>query len=221
MKKSRSIALMISFLLHAAASFAQKSEVFDVQKLSVQNGLEVYNRQLTPVNEETYKGIRLSKDLGEGVAWIKGMEFSEGIIEFDVRGENVKQHSFVGLAFHGVNDSTFDAVYFRPFHFKEESDVLKKRRVQYISLPIHTWRALREQFPGKYENDVTPAPDPDSWFKVRIVIKRTTVSVFVNGKKEACLIAEKLTSVKNGKIGFYVADTSGGDFANFVITKTE
>lgn len=221
MKKFKHITTVLSFFLYVTVSYSQKTESFDVQKLFVHNGLEVYNRQLTLVNEEKYKGIRLSKDFGEGVAWIKGIEFSEGTVEFDVRGENVKQHSFVGLAFHGVNDSTFDAIYFRPFQFKEESEVLKKRRVQYVSLPVHTWRALREQFPGKYENDVTPAPDPDSWFHVMIVIKKNKVSVFINGKTEPCLVTEKLTAVKNGKIGFYVADTSGGDFANLVITKTD
>jgi hypothetical protein len=220
MKKFKYIATVLSFFLGITVSFAQKAEVFDVQKRSVHNGIEVYNRQLTLVNEGKYKGIRLSKDLGEGVAWIKGIEFSEGTVEFDVRGENVKQHSFVGLAFHGVNDSTFEAIYFRPFHFKEESEVLKKRRVQYVSLPVHTWRALREQFPGKYENDVEPAPDSDSWFRVRIVIKGNTVSVFVNGETEPSLVTEKLTAIKKGKVGFYVADTSGGDFANLSITKT-
>lgn len=221
MRKIKAAAVMAFFLLQATVSVSQKPLVIDVQKLADNKGIEVYNRELTPVTEEKYNGISLSKEYGEGVAWIKGIDFSEGIIEFDVRGENVKQHSFVGLAFHGVNDSTFDAVYFRPFQFNEEDEVLQKRGVQYISLPVFTWRALREKFPGKYENKVEPAPDPDSWFRVRLVIKGNTISVFVNDKIEPCLVAEKITAVKTGKIGFYVADTSGGDFANLIITKTE
>lgn len=35
----------------------------------------------------------------------KGIEFSNGIIEFDVRGEDVIQHSFVGIAFHGKGET--------------------------------------------------------------------------------------------------------------------
>lgn len=219
MKKNRVI-ISVLFALSLTNSFAQTPVKFDVQKLAETNGIEVYNRELTIVNEEKFNGIRLSKDFGEGVAWIKDLELSEGTVEFDVRGENVKLHSFVGLAFHGLNDSTFDAIYFRPFRFKDEDAVLRKHRVQYISLPVYTWRMLREEFPGKYENDVEPAPDPDSWFHVRVVIKGNTVSVFVNNKAEPCLTTEKLTTIKSGKVGFYVADTSGGDFANLVINKT-
>ena len=84
------------------------------------------------------------------MAWIKGIEFSDGIIEFDVRGEDLKQHSFVGIAFHGKDNATFDAVYLRPFQFKEESETLRNRAIQYISLPSFPWRTLREKFPNKY-----------------------------------------------------------------------
>jgi Domain of Unknown Function (DUF1080) len=201
-------------------SFAQQTTAVDIQKSAGSNGIEVYNRELTLVNEESYKGIRLSKDLGEGVAWIKDMEFSEGIIEFDVRGEDVKQHSFVGLAFHGKNDSTFDAIYLRPFQFREQNEVLRSHGIQYISLPDFTWRVLRAKFPDKYEHAVEPAPDPNSWVKVKIVIKGKNISAFINGKTEAALVVEKLTSLNTGKIGFYVADTSGGDFANLTVTRT-
>jgi hypothetical protein len=79
--------------------------------------INVYNREMTLIDEKGYEGIRLSKSFGEGLAWLKGMDFSNGTIEFDVRGEDIKQHSFVGIAFHGQNDSTFEAIYLRPFQF--------------------------------------------------------------------------------------------------------
>ncbi|HWH63628.1 MAG TPA: family 16 glycoside hydrolase [Ginsengibacter sp.] len=163
----------------------------------------------------------LSKDFGEGVAWLKGIEFSNGILEFDVRGENVKQHSFVGIAFHGKDDSTFDAVYLRPFQFEEAEEVLKNRAIQYISLPNFTWRTLREKFPGKYEHSIIePVPDPNSWIRIRVVVNDATITTYINGNKEPSLVVQKVTQVKNGAVGFYVADTSGGDFANIKITKT-
>lgn len=200
---------------------SQKTTAVDLQKLSKNNGLEVYNRALTLINEPSFSGIRLSKEYGEGIAWIKGVEFSNGILEFDVRGEDVKQHSFVGIAFHGVDNETFDAIYLRPFQFKEQDETLRSHGIQYISLPAYTWRVLRERFPDKYEHSVDPAPEPDSWVHVRVVIKDSTVSTFINGNSEPTLVVEKITAVKKGSIGFYVADTSGGDFANLTITKTE
>jgi hypothetical protein len=208
-------------LITSITAFSQNAVVMDLHKTVREKGIEVYNRKLTIINEPSYKGIRLSKEEGEGVAWLKDIELKNGIIEFDVRGENVKQHSFVGLAFHGVNNETFDAIYLRPFHFKEQDEVLKNRRIQYISLPNFTWRKLREQSPGKYENSVEPAPEPDSWVHMKIVIKDSVISAYINGNKEPSLVVEKLTAVTTGSVGFYVADTSGGDFANIQITKTE
>lgn len=200
-------------------SFSQKQETNNLHKLVKDKKIEVFNRALTVFTDGDRKGIRLSKDEGEGVAWIKGIEFSEGTIEFDVRGEDVKQHSFVGIAFHGVDNATFDAVYLRPFNFRAESPVAKSHGIQYISLPNFPWRALREQFPDKYENTVLPEPDPNAWLRFKIVVEGNKVSTYINGGKEPSLVVDKVTDVKKGLIGFYVADTSGGDFANITITK--
>ncbi|MCC6461369.1 MAG: DUF1080 domain-containing protein [Saprospiraceae bacterium] len=183
-------------------------------------GIRVFNRTATLIDEPSYQGIRLSKEYGEGVAWLTGVEFSNGTIEFDVRGEDVKQHSFVGLAFHGQNDSTYDAIYLRPFQFRAPDEVLRHRSIQYVSFPDFTWRRLRALSPGKYENAVDPAPDPNAWMRVRIVVQGTTVSTYINGNPSPSLVVEKVTAVHTGSIGFYVADTSGGDFANISITKT-
>ena len=133
----------------------------------------------------------------------------------------MKQHSFVGIAFHGKNDSTFDAIYLRPFQFKEKDEILKSRAIQYISLPDFTWRKLREKFPNKYEHSIEPAPDPNSWVRMRVVIKDSTITTYINGSKEPSLVVQKVTNLSSGSIGFYVADTSGGDFANITITKTD
>lgn len=209
-------------LILMLSSFTPPITVIDLHKLVKNKSIDVFNRELTLINESGYQGIRLSKDEGEGIAWLKGIEFSNGILEFDMRGEDIKQHSFVGIAFHGVDNATFDAIYFRPFHFNAQDEVSKSRTIQYISLPNFPWRTLREKSPGKYEHSVAPAstPDPNSWFKVRIVIQDATVSTYVNGNTEPSLVVEKVTSVNKGSIGFYVADTSGGDFANLTITKT-
>lgn len=209
------------FLILVLNTVAQNPSAIDLHELVKNSGIRVFNRELTLINEKSHMGIRLSKAFGEGVAWLKDIEFSEGTIEFDVRGENVKQHSFVGIAFHGMNDSTFDAVYFRPFQFPEKDTVLQNRAIQYISLPDFTWRVLREKFPNKYEHSITPAPDPNSWVRMRVVIKGSVIKTFINGSKEPSLVVQKLTQVKSGAVGFYVADTSGGDFANITITKSK
>lgn len=217
MKNLSSLLLLIFAFLGAAA---QNKQAYDLYKHATSKELQVYNRELTLINENNIRGIRLSKAYGEGIAWLNNLEFSEGTIEFDVRGEDTKQHSFVGIAFHAVNDSTFDAVYLRPFQFRETNEMLRSHGIQYISLPEFTWRVLRAKFPDRYEHAVDPAPDPNGWVHVRLEIKGNTIRTFINGNSQPALVVEKLTAVTSGRLGFYVADTSGGDFANLVVTKT-
>lgn len=193
----------------------------DLHAAVKQGRIDVFNRELSLIDEPTHRGIRLSKAYGEGIAWLKGVEFSNGTIEFDVRGEDLKQHSFVGIAFHGANDSTFDAIYLRPFRFKETEDSLRRRSIQYISLPEYTWRVLRARAPGVYEHSIDPSPEPNAWVHMRVVVQGDRSSTFINGAEEPSLMVKKPTELHTGRVGFYVADTSGGDFANIDITRTD
>jgi hypothetical protein len=68
---------------------------------------------------------------------------------------------------------------------------------------------------------MTNPPDPGSWVHVRVVVMDTAISVFINGASDASLVVKSLGQNKKGTVGFYVADTSGGDFANLKITKTD
>lgn len=206
-------------LLAGLTSIAQ--DRIDLHATVEQGRIEVVNRELNLIDEPTHRGIRLSKAYGDGVAWLKGVEFSNGVIDFDVRGEDVEQHSFVGIAFHSANDSTFDAIYLRPFRFKETTDSLRSRSIQYISLPGYTWRVLRARAPGVYEHAIDPAPDPNTWVHMRVVVQGDRVSTFINGAEEPSLVVNKVTKLHTGRLGFYVADTSGGDFANISITPTK
>jgi hypothetical protein len=159
----------------------------------------------------------LSEEYGEGLVWINGVSFSTGTIEIDLKGQDVYQHSFVGIAFRGVDDSTFDAVYFRPFQFLTSDSVRKTRGVQYVSLPEYTWQKLRAERSGVFEQAVTPAPDPNDWFHARIVIHENEVLVYVNHAARPSLHVPLLSDRKKGMIGLYTADRSGGSFGNLTI----
>lgn len=215
----KSIPLLLVLFAHYSA--AQLTKAIDLHRMAKNDDIEVYNRHLTLIDEQSYKGISLSKAEGEGVAWLDGIELSDGIIEFDVRGEDLKQHSFVGIAFHGKNNETFDAIYLRPFQFRADKEMLRNRAVQYISLPDFTWRTLREKHPNKYESAINPAPDPSAWVHVKIEITGKTVSTYINGSSQPSLVVQKITALSSGRVGFYVADTSGGDFANIKITRAD
>ena len=202
----------------ASRSVRQKKTIEpDLAGLADGKGLQVFNRSASSLNEGARKGVRLSESAGDGVAYLQGIEFTNGTIEFDVKGKDVQQQSFVGVAFHGVDGTTYDAIYFRPFNFRTEDQARRIRAVQYVSHPTHTWQKLRAEQPCQYEKAVSPVPDPNDWFHVRVVVASPKVSVFVGEAKEPSLTVDQLSDRKKGLVGLWVGNTSGGDFANFKI----
>jgi len=189
----------------------------DLFALAEGKGLKVFNRSLSGFNDGAKKGVRLSESPGDGVAYLEGVEFTNGTIELDIKGKDVQQQSFVGVAFHGEDEKTYDAIYFRPFNFKAEDPARRLRAVQYIAHPTYTWQKLRTEHPGKYEQPVSPVPDPNGWFHARVVVASPKVSVFVNDAKEPSLEVNQLSDRKKGLVGLWAGNTSGGDFTNLKI----
>jgi len=193
-----------------------KAIEFDLSRLAQGRGLKVFNRSVSSFSDGASRGLRLDAARGEGVAYLEGAEFANGSIEVDIRGSDVREQSFVGVAFHGVDETTYDAIYFRPFNFRAEDPVRRSHAVQYISTPLYKWEKLRTEHPGEYENAVSPVPDPNGWLHARVVVASPKVSVFVEDAKEPSLVVNQLSQRRKGLTGLWV-DNFGGDFANFRI----
>lgn len=176
---------------------------------------QVVNRSIS--TNKKLKVIHLDAREDVGIAWIKGKKFSTGTIEFDVKGKDKLQESFVGIAFHGSNDKTYESVYFRPFNFRATDPVRKSHAVQYIANPDFDWPKLREEFPGKYEQPILPDTDPNEWFHVRIKVSTSQISVYVNGNAQSTLEVSPLVPQKGTMIGYWVGNGSAGDWKNLVI----
>ena len=184
-------------------------------------GLQVFNRAATSFTDGPRTGVRLSAAADNGVAWLRGVELANGTIELDIRGKDVQGQSFVGVAFHGADDSTYDAVYLRPFNFRTDDSVRHNHAVQYVSHPTYPWQKLRAEHPGEYEKSVTPAPDPNGWFHVRVVVASPKVSVYVAEATEPSLVVTLLSQRRRGRVGLWVGNGSDGDFANLKIVPKE
>lgn len=204
---------VVLVLLSAAAAGAA-----DLAKTSDRTAWLVHNRALEFLEDGGMKFVRLDARSNDGVAWLAGSDFADGTIEIELRGKNAVGQSFVGIAFHGAGDTTYDAVYFRPFNFKIADPARRARAVQYISHPTFTWEKLRADHPGTYEQPVSPAPDPDGWFKARIVIDGRKVSVFVDDATTPTLTVTTLSERRGGRVGLWVGNGSSGDFANLKLT---
>jgi hypothetical protein len=178
----------------------------------------VHNRTLSTVADGDRRVFRLDQQAGDGVAWWPE-PFTTGVIALDLRGRDVAQGSFVGIAFHGVDAQTYEAIYFRPFNFRTDDPARRRRAVQYVSHPAHPWQTLREQQPGVFEQPVTPPPDPNDWFHATVHVTPDTITVFVDPAASAVLEVKRLTTRPGGWVGLWVGNGSPGDFANVRITR--
>ena len=179
---------------------------------------QVHNRTLSIVTENGRQIFRLDEKRNDGVAWWPDVAFATGTIEVDIRGRDLLSGSFVGVAFHGVDPATYEAVYFRPFNFKNPDLARRQRAVQYISHPQHPWQTLRERHPNVYEKPVDPPPDPNGWFRATIKVGRDAVTVSVDGRADPVLEVKRLTDRQTGWVGLWVGNESPGDFSNVRIT---
>ena len=221
MENRNLLLLVISVILFLGGfSFAQVETITpDFSQITNEEYWGIYNRVISPGEINGKVAMYLNGQKGDGFVWLKDFEFDNGIIEADIKGKNVQGNSFVGIAFHGVNDTTYEVVYFRPFNFMSEDSVRKAHSVQYISHPVYTWYKLRKEHPGKYENTVNPVPDPDSFFHAKIVLEKPKIRVFVNNSKEPSLVVNELSDRTGGWIGLWVGNYSDGTFSNLRIIK--
>jgi len=188
---------------------------------SVPSDFEVINRNISIENNGDKTKLHIDAAEGAGIAWIKRTNFSKGTIEFDVKGKDVLQQSFVGVAFHAINDSAYDCIYFRPFNFNASDTARQNHAVQYISMPQYDWEYLRTHFPGVYEHSLNSKIEANNWFHVKVVINENKIQVFVNGNNEACLSVKPINGYKTGRVGLWVGNNSDGDFSNFIIKPDE
>jgi hypothetical protein len=202
---------------HAQAPAAGAAQRIDLSERLQAGKLKAVNREVTSLKGDR-AGIRLSETAGPGVVWIEGIDFAEGTIEIDTRGRDVLQQSFVGIAFHGKDDKTYEAVYLRPFNFRATDPDRHQHAVQYVSVPDYDWPRLRKEFPEEFENPVDQSIVPTDWVPLRVVVNAKTIQIYVGPVKSPTLEVRKLGTLDRGMIGVWAGNNSDGDFANLRVT---
>ena len=213
MKKHSGI-LMLVFLCMTMLSFGQQ-EVDLLAALQDQK-IDVVNRTLSQY-DNSLDAIEMNAAEGDGLGVLSELAFKTGTIELELLGENNPGRSFIGIAFNIEDGETFEAIYFRPFNFVAKEQARKDHMVQYIYHPEFTWRKLRKERTGEFENQIINPPNPDKWFKAKIEIKKESVRVFVNESKKPALEIKRLSESKSKKIGLWTGYNSSGRFRNLEI----
>jgi hypothetical protein len=204
--------------VHAAPSpQSGAAQRIDLSERLAAAKLRAVNREVTKL-QGSRDGVHLNEKPDVGLAWIEGSDFAEGTIELDVRGRDVLQQSFLGVAFHGKDDKTYDAVYLRPFNFRADDPARHQHAVQYVSSPDYDWPRLRKEFPEEFENPVEPSVSPTDWVALKVVVTAKAVQIFVGSVKSPTLEVRKLGQLDRGMIGLWTGNNSDGDFANLRVT---
>jgi len=212
MNKFLSPGIAFLCLLSSSLCQAQQERKFNLEKLFNDGMLIISpNQNITALADGDKKGVSCND-----IVWLKNVTFSTGSIDTDLRGKDVFQQSFLGIAFHGGHKAPYDAIYFRPFNFQSSDTLRKKHMVQYISEPDYPWDRLRKEHPLVYEQGITPAPMPTNWFHAHIVVDETEIKVYVNQATIPSLTVKKSNARNEGWIGLW-NDGLNGDFANLVL----
>lgn len=190
----------------------------DLSRLGDGKSAHLFNRAVTTESDAGRTVARVDARAGDGGALLAGVALDEGVIEVDLRGKDVAQQSFLGIAFHVVDWTTYEAVYFRPFNFRSTDAERRSHSVQYISHPADTWQKLRAERPGQFEHAIEPPPDANGWFHARIVLRNSKIEVFVDHAPEPSLVVNALSGRRSGGVALWTGNGSDGAFANLKIS---
>lgn len=158
------------------------------------------------------------------LALIDGVEFSNGTIEVDLAGSPAPGTSggargFVGVAFRVQPDRrTYDCFYLRPTNGRADDQERRNHTAQYISHPEHTWFALREKTPSRYESYVDIVPD--EWIHVKIEVNGDKARLYVNGHAQPTLIVNDVKTGAGGRggVALWFEGSTIAHFANLKVT---
>ena len=195
------------FLLFLVGCNSGKS--IDLSKNNVRN----VNRDISFHDE----ALEMNAVPGGGMAILEGTSFDTGTITLDIKGENDPGKSFVGIAFNIQNDTTYEAVYFRPFNFRSSKETRRKHGIQYVFEPVYSWERLRNEKPGEFEAEYVDPPLPDEWFSISVNVKKDSILVRDKNSDKLLLRVRRLTATSSDKIGFWVGNNSKGSFKDLKI----
>jgi len=207
------IHLVILFIANIN-SFAQQNINLAIELKNKK--METVNRIISPYAADQ-NAVEMNANNSDGLGILEDIEFDKGTIEIELKGENKPGKSFIGIAFNIQNNQTYEVIYFRPFNFVAEEQIRKDHMVQYIFHPEFTWRKLRDERTGEFEDEIPGPPNPNDWFKVIIKITNKKIEVYVNEISEPVLYVDRLTSPKSKKIGIWAGYGSSGRYRNLIL----
>lgn len=175
---------------------------------------------------ENFQGQQ-SLRLESGIAYLKDLDFQNGIIEFDIYLQEIR--SFSGVIFRVENEENYEELYLRS-HLSGKPDAMQYTPVDNgnsawqlyhdqgspASTDLNDW--TMEQLGGFNTPYVFPF---EQWLHVKLLVAGTEAELYLNHEKEPILHINELKRGKvTGSIGLE-SIAAPAHFANFSYTKMD
>lgn len=233
---TRSTALVLTgLILFLPGGASAQAKQYPLESV---DGLRLHNVTAEPATLQGKKGLRLTLaanaarppqgmpagqlDL-EQLAWIDGLEFTNGVIEAEVAGAPGTSalegaRGFVGIAFRLQDDKkTYDAFYLRPTNGRAEDQERRNHSVQYVSHPEWPWFRLRKETPSRYEAYVDLVPG--AWTKIKIEVRGDRARLYVHDNEQPTLIVNDVKSgvSAKGAVALWLGPGTVAHFRNVTV----
>jgi len=160
---------------------------------------------------------------GGPLAILNDVHFRNGVIDVDVSGAPAKgadesARGFIGVAFRVQSESRFEIIYVRPTNSHADDQLRRNHTTQYSAEPDWPWDRLRTESPGVYESWADM--EAGEWTHLRIVVRGTNASFYVNRALSPCLVIHGLKlGDSEGSVGLWMGQDTEGYFRNLSISK--
>lgn len=226
----RSVAVLVVLLTALVTAGAQMSPTSvttnDAPRsfaLADTNDLTVTGGKAEPVEYQGRKAVRLSTDKGEVFAFLKGIQFQDGVIETDLALKittppGVRNPGFLGIAFRARNDASgYEMFYVRPGNSISPDQAMRNHSVQYVAAPGSDWYKLRRQWPWVYESWAELRPE--TWARIRVEVHGRSSKLYVNGSELPSLVVDGMKGEDlSGGVALWSSSGEEAYFSHVTVT---
>jgi len=209
--KLKQLTMLLYCLLITAPIFAQSKRNTRVKELHIAMEATSFDTSRQKAEFITYKAVKAMKILpGNKQVIVKGIDFTNGTIEFDAEPLPFKGGSFLSVYFRQQSTAKSEIVYLR---CKPEETEQRNDAVQYAPIihGVNLWDMMNQyQAPAAINNT--------GWNHMKLVISGLQMLVYVNDMTKPALQIPRLEGdTRNGVIAF----DGNAYFANLVIRQNE
>jgi hypothetical protein len=198
--------------------------VLFIVKSAIPNGIDSiksFNSKEYKILYKTYKGkhaINLERLIfssdgrsgDQGLAYVEGLDFRNGIIEMDIAsGDPVT--SYLGLVFRMNSRYIYETIYFRPGCCSGTINAIQY--MPSLDTIFNWWDYEGEEYGASVE-----IPKTD-WFHVKVWVNENEFKLYVDGNPEPVMHYTDLdTTIKSGTVGFFLGNSPSGYYTNLKVT---